>query len=57
VSEVASKENAIKLAMDGCEKEIKDIGFECMKYKDTGIKIIKAPEVVLQRFEDCIVKI
>jgi hypothetical protein len=57
VSEVASKENSIKLAIDGIEKEIKEIGFECINYKDTRVKIIKAPEVVLQRFEDCLVKI
>jgi dynein heavy chain, axonemal len=57
VSEVASKENSIKLAVDGIEKEVREIGFATVPYKDTKVKIIKSAEVVLQRFEDCLVKI
>ena len=57
VSEVAYKENSVKAAIDAAERELRDIGFECMLYKDTRLKIVKNPEAVLQNFEDCLVKI
>ena len=46
VSDMASKQNSVKLALDALEKEIRDIGFECETYKNTGIYIIKDPEQV-----------
>ena len=56
VSDMASKQNAIKLALDALEKEIREITFECLIYKNTEINIIKEPELVSNKFEECLVK-
>ena len=56
VSDMASKQNSVKLALDALDKEIKEIGFECETYKNTNINIIKEPELVSQKFEECLVK-
>ena len=34
VSEVAYKENSVKAAIDAAERELRDIGFETIGYKD-----------------------
>ena len=57
VSGVAFKENSIKLAIDQIEREIKDMVFETMAYKETNIRIIKNSENVSQNFEELTIKL
>lgn len=57
VSEVAYKENAIKMAIDAVEKELKEIAFTCEPVPGQKTRIIKEPEAALQRFEELLVKI
>jgi dynein heavy chain len=56
VSDMASKQNFVKIALDTLEKEIREIGFECELYKNTEISIIKEPELVSQKYEEFLAK-
>lgn len=47
VSGVAFKENSIRMAIDAIEREIREIYFECIPYKDQPVKIIKNSDMVL----------
>ena len=57
VSEVAYKENAVKMAVDAVEKELKEIAFACEEVPGKKARIIKEPEQVLQKFDELLVKI
>lgn len=57
VSEVAYKENAVKMAIDLVEKELKEIAFACETMPDKKTRVIKEPELVLQKFDELLVKI
>ena len=47
VSEVAYKENAVKMAIDIVEKELKEIAFTCEAVPGKKTRVIKEPEHVL----------
>ena len=45
------------MAIDQIEREIKDLFFETMQYKETNIRIIKNSENVSQIFEELAIKL
>lgn len=47
VSEVAYKENSIKMAIDSIEKELKEISFKCEALPAKKTRMIQDPEGVL----------
>jgi dynein heavy chain len=57
VSGIAFKENSIKLAIDQIEREIKELSFETMAYKETSIRIIRSSDHVVQLFEELLIKL
>lgn len=57
VSEVAFKENSLKVSMDAVEKELHEISFTADMYKDKKVRTIIEPEKVVQQFEDLLLKI
>ena len=57
VSEVAYKENAVKMAIDIVEKELKEISFTCEVLPVKRTRVIMEPGLVLQKFDGLLVKI
>lgn len=57
VSGVAFKENSIRMAIDAIEREIKEICFECIPYKDQPVKIIKNSDMVLMNLDESLIKL
>ena len=47
----------VKMAIDTVEKELKEIAFACETMPDKKTRVIKEPELVLQKFDELLVKI
>lgn len=57
VSGVAFKENSIRMAIDAIEREIREICFECLPYKDQPVKVIKNCDAVLLNLDESLIKL
>ena len=57
VSGVAFKENSIRMAIDGIEREVAEIGFECTTYKDQPVRVIKNCDGVLSSLDESLIKL
>ena len=57
VAGVASKENAIKVSIDGVEASIRETSFETIPYKETSTKVIKSGESVITTLEELLIKL
>lgn len=57
VSEEAYKENAVKMAVDAIERELREIAFTCDEVPHKETRVIREPDQVLLKFDELLIKI